>query len=382
MLNPSLFFMKYIHGFLQIPGMSYQILSKIWNGFHDWAYAWGKATKSDFINLQLKTVIVEAIENVRRGFDVEKEAAGLWERDIFLIGRESVEYPEILKTIAEPPFLLYRKGTALNKLPGGIAVVGTRVPSVYGERMSYDVSEKLGSCGFTIVSGLAFGVDAAAHLAALQSDYPTVAVLASGIDKITPTSHTSLARMILEKGGTLLSEYPPNASAMKHHFLWRNRIISGLCKATIVIEAQNRSGALVTAAHALEQKRRVFALVGDIDRAQAQGCLQLLKNSKVEPFYGLSQLDDLVEKKQLSLNDFQSDLDTQILCFVKRKCSVDELCSFLQKKSSDVLSATAMLEIRGALERDTGGYFRLTDIGKKLRDEIIRAGSMDNFGAG
>lgn len=374
--------MKYIHGFLQVPGMSYQILSKIWDGFHDWRYAWEKASKSDFIRLKLKVDIVEAIDTVRRGFDIEKAAAGLWERDIFLIGRESEEYPEILNTIAEPPFLLYRKGMSLSKLPKGVAVVGTRVPSVYGERISYDVSEKLGSCGLTVVSGLAFGVDAAAHLAAAQSGYPTVAVLASGLEKITPTSHTSLARLILEKGGTLLSEYPPNVSALKHHFLWRNRIISGLCKATIVIEAQNRSGALVTAEHALKQKRKVFALVGDIDRTQAQGCLKLLKNRSVEPLYSLSQLDDLTEKKDLSLNDFENMLDTQILCFVKKRTSFDELCSFLQKESSDVLSATAMLEIRGALERDTGGYFCLTDIGKKLRDEIIRAGAEDNFGAG
>lgn len=372
--------MKYIHAFLQIPGMSYQVLSKIWKGFRDWQYAWEKASRSDFIDLKLRIELVEAIENVRRDFDIEKAAAGLWQRDIFLIGRESEEYPEILKTIAEPPFLLYRKGMALNNLPMGVAVVGTRVPSAYGERMSYDVSEKLGSCGFTVVSGLAFGVDAAAHLSAVQSGYPTVAVLASGIEKITPTSHTSLANMILEKGGTILSEYPPGASAMKHHFLWRNRIISGLCKATIVIEAQNRSGALVTAAHALGQKRQVFALVGDIDRAQAQGCLQLLKNVQVDALYSLSQLEDLNEKKQLSLNDFEergNELDIQILCFVKRKCSFDELCSFLQKESSTVLSATAMLEIRGALERDMSGYFRLTDMGKKLRDEIIRAGGFE-----
>lgn len=373
--------MKYIHAFLQVPGMSYQILQKIWQGFGDWRYPWEKASLRDFEVVELKSSIAQRIVEARGRFDVEGAAAGLWGRDIFLVGRESEEYPEILKTIAEPPFLLYRKGMPLHQLPEGVAVVGTRVPSAYGERMSYDISEKLGLCGFTIVSGLAFGVDAAAHLAAVQSGYPTIAVLASGIDKVTPTSHTSLAKMILEKGGTLLSEYPPGLVAMKHHFLWRNRIISGLCKATIVVEAQSKSGALVTAAHALEQKRKVFALVGDIDRAQAKGCLQLLKNSHAEALYDLSQIDAISKKIQPALSGFENDsneLSNKILRFIKRKNSFDELCSSLQEESSAILSATAILEIQGMLERDAYGYFTLTDMGKKHRDDFIRVGAPEN----
>jgi DNA processing protein len=384
--------MKYVHAFLQIPGVGYPILAKIWSCFHDWRYAWINAHREEFLALGIKVPVVDAIEAVRRSFDFEGAAAELWRRDIFLIGRESDEYPVILKTIAEPPFLLYRKGAALNTLPAGIAVVGTRVPSTYGERMSYDVSEKLGLCGFTVVSGLAFGVDAAAHLAAAQSDYPTVAVLASGIDKVTPSSHASLAQMILEKGGAIVSEYPPNFGAMKHHFLWRNRIISGLCKATIVIEAQSRSGALVTAEHALAQQRKVFALVGDIDRAQAQGCLQLLRNGKAEGLYCLSQLESLNTKQQLQMGDFggglndlgnaQNALSHKILCMMKKKILFDELCISFGEESSEILSALAMLEIEGALERDAGGYFRLTDSGKRLREEIIRASGLADIEEG
>lgn len=385
--------MKYVHAFLQIPGVGYQVLEKIWSGFHDWRYAWINGRREEFLALGLKVHMVDTIEAVRRNFDVERAAAELWGRDIFLVGLESEEYPEILKTIAKPPFLLYRKGAALNTLPLGVAVVGTRVPSAYGERMCYDVSEKLGLCGFTVVSGLAFGVDAAAHLAAVQGDYPTVAVLASGIENITPTSHTTLAHLILEKGGALLSEYPPNFGAMKHHFLWRNRIISGLCQATIVIEAQRRSGALVTAEHALDQKRKVFALVGDIDRAQVQGCLQLLQNKTVEALYSLSQLESLNSEKRLqidtlgsrmnsfsnSFNNLKLDFDSigngigrKILGVMKKKISFDELYSCIGKDSSEILPAIALLEIEGALERDMSGNLLLTSKGKRLRDEIIR----------
>jgi len=358
---------------MRVTGMSYQILKKIYDEFGDWGYAWLQASVSEIKSCGIHDEMAEIIVQKRKLIDVNREIDTLWQKDIFLVERENSEYPKLLKKISDAPFLLYRKGARLDSLPSGVAVVGTRTPSAYGERMSYEIGEKLGFLGLTVVSGLAFGADASAHLAAVQNGYPTVAVLASGIEKITPSSHTSLARMILEKGGAIVSEYPPSMQAMKHHFLWRNRIISGLSKATIVVEAQKRSGALSTAEHALKQQRKVFALVGDIDRAQVQGCLQLLLNKKAEPLYDLGQLENWGENSGEKKLHITGVMECEILLSLSRKRTSAEIAERIEKESSMVAVQLSLLEIQGMVERDIIGNYKLTVLGKKLRLEALRA---------
>ena len=159
-----------------------------------------------------------------------------------------------------------------------VSVVGTRNPSTYGKNVAYDLAEAVAAQGVTVVSGLAFGIDAISHFATVSLCKPTVAVLASGIYDITPSTHHRLAEKILEHGGTIVSEYPPAHPALPYRFLERNRIIAGLSEATIVIEAGERSGALSTARRALDYGRDIYALPGDITRPQARGCLTLIRD--------------------------------------------------------------------------------------------------------
>ncbi|HLG25188.1 MAG TPA: DNA-processing protein DprA, partial [Candidatus Gracilibacteria bacterium] len=282
-------FEKYLHAFNLVDGMSYVPLRRIFLRFRDFRAAWTEGRVDQFVESGVSRDLAEKIVAARAVFDADREYARLWDADIRLITRGNVEYPALLSQIHDPPFSLYRKGKTFGSSPH-VAVVGTRMPSFYGQTMAHEISGKIAACGGVIVSGLAFGIDAIAHRAAVKAGVQTVAVLASGIGKITPSSHARLADEILASGGTIISEYANDEVSYKGRFLERNRIISGLCAATIVIEAKEKSGALITARHAFEQDRDVYALVGDITRPQAQGCLNLIRDDAARPVTGIAKL--------------------------------------------------------------------------------------------
>ena len=180
-------------------------------------------------------------------------------------------YPQLLKQIYDPPKQLYILGTLekLEKYP--LAVVGTRKVSSYGRQVTEQFVRTLGRKGLTIISGLALGVDGLAHQAALEVKAKTIAVLGSGFDNMYPTAHQKLAQDIVESGGAVITEYPPETPPSKITFPARNRIISGLSLGVLVIDAPERSGALITARAALEQVRDVFAVAGHIDARNSVG---------------------------------------------------------------------------------------------------------------
>ncbi len=190
------------------------------------------------------------------------------------------EYPELLKQIPSPPPVLFCEGNfqSLQKLEfSGFAMVGTRHPTLYGKRVAHKLASKLSRRGFTIISGLARGIDRVVHEAALSEYRPTIAVLGSGLQHVYPSSHQELAKEIV-KDGLLLSEVLPSSPPHSRLFPRRNRIISGLSVGTLVLEAATRSGALITARHAIEQNREVMAVPGMIDTAVAGGCNKLIKD--------------------------------------------------------------------------------------------------------
>ncbi len=200
-------------------------------------------------------------------------------------------YPTQLKQIDRPPQKLFHKGNVelLNKTC--ISVVGTRKYSGYGEEMTRKIIEDLSCLDICIVSGLALGIDSIAHQAALDYDLPTIAVLGSGIDNIYPPQNTELAEIIIQKG-LIISEYPGLFSAIKTNFPQRNRIVSGLSIATILIEAPEKSGALITAGLALDHGREIFTVPGDIDRENSIGPLRLLQKGAA---YGVSSGKEIIE---------------------------------------------------------------------------------------
>ena len=184
---------------------------------------------------------------------------------------------KIIEAIANSPKRLYFKGKLPERRQPAVAIVGTRRPTNYGKEVTYTIASELAARGIIILSGLALGVDAIAHQAALDVRGITIAVLGNGIDIIYPAANQNLAKSIIEKGGAIISEYEPGIEARDYRFLERNRIISGLSDAIIITEAAIRSGTMSTAARALEQGKEVFVVPGNITSPLSAGCNRLIK---------------------------------------------------------------------------------------------------------
>lgn len=202
--------------------------------------------------------------------DEARLLGGLAKKKMALVLREDAQYPPLLRQIAHPPHLLYIYGETdlTDRFP--VAVVGTRRASAYGLTHTREIAAELAQTGVCVVSGLALGIDAAAHTGALDGGGRTVAVLGSALDKPYPQENEPLMRRILESGGSVVSEYAPGTPPSRYSFLQRNRIIAGICLGTLVTEGPRRSGALNTATRTLENGREVFALPGNVDSPGAQ----------------------------------------------------------------------------------------------------------------
>ena len=214
--------------------------------------------------------IVPAANDTR----IQKACKGLVKMDGWFRTIWDPDYPQVLKDIPDPPVLLYGYGN----LPDGpaLAIVGTRHPSDFGRVFTEQLAEELAAADMVIVSGLARGIDTAAHRGALNAEGRTLAVLGCGIDRVYPPENIKLYHQIIEQG-TLISEYPPGSEPLPGHFPGRNRIISGLSKGTLVIEACRKSGSLITSEFALEQGREVMAVPGGVDRKTSYGPNLLIK---------------------------------------------------------------------------------------------------------
>ena len=187
-------------------------------------------------------------------------------------------YPARLRAIAEPPPVLFVRGAPASlSTTRAVAVVGTRRPTEAGRRIAARIADAVARLGAVVVSGLAIGIDGAAHAAVVSAGLPTVAVLGSGHDRLFPKAHRRLAAAIVDAAGAIVSELPPDAGPTKGTFPRRNRLISGLAEATVVVEAAEGSGALITARWALEQGRGCFVVPGSIDAPKSAGCLAFLR---------------------------------------------------------------------------------------------------------
>lgn len=214
---------------------------------------------------------------------------------VSLVTLADAEYPKALREIHDPPLALYVRGT----LPGHedvvVAMVGSRRPSFDGLQIAERFAAELAGCGVTVVSGLARGIDGAAHRGALKAQGRTLAVLGNGLSRIYPPEHAALAEQIAEQGA-MISEYPMTMAPLAQNFPRRNRLISGLSRGVVIVEAARRSGALITADCALEQGREVFAVPGPVTRMTSQGTHHLLKQGACL----VTSVDDILEELQLS----------------------------------------------------------------------------------
>lgn len=201
------------------------------------------------------------------------------------------KFPRMLNEIHDPPTVLYIQGTTVPQDEMAVAIVGTRRATSYGLRQAARFGQTLARCGLTVVSGLARGIDAAAHRAALEAGGRTIAVLGSGLLEIYPPEHRKLAAEIANQGA-LMSELQPKSRPRSGSFPRRNRLVSGLSLAVLVVEAAGRSGALITARHALEQNREVMAIPGRIDQVASQGCHSLIRDGAKL----VMSIDDVLEE--------------------------------------------------------------------------------------
>lgn len=272
-------------------------------------------------------------------------------------------YPYLLKQIHKPPQKLYYKGNLDLLKKTCIAVVGTRKNSDYGEEMTRKIIDELSDLDICIVSGLAVGIDTVAHQAALEYGLSTIAILGSGIENIYPLENFELAETIAKKG-LIMSEYEGQLAPLKGNFPQRNRIVSGISVATIIIEAPERSGALITAKLALEQNREIFTIPGDIDRQNSIGPLRLLQNSEAYP---ISSGRDIIEILHKQPHLFETALflklspDQQKLFELipeKRGLNIEQLCQKSNLPINELLANLSILEIKNLILTKDGKYCR------------------------
>jgi DNA processing protein len=287
-----------------------------------------------------------------------------------LIRREDEDFPALLGAIADPPDVLYVDGDpAALHLPC-LAIIGSRNPTAGGARNAFEFARYLGQSGFCIVSGLAAGIDAAAHRGALAAGAPTVAFLGHGIDTVYPAQHRELAAAIA-KQGALVSEFPFGTPPMRQLFPQRNRLISGLSLGTVVVEAARQSGSLITARLAGEQGREVFALPGSIHNPMARGCHRLIREgaklvesaedivNELGPLAGhvlqFSQESSQSPSARVTGDDAEYRKLREHLGF--DPVSVDELASRSGLTIEQVSSMLLILELDGKVEKLSGGRY-------------------------
>ena len=287
-------------GFALTPGIGPQRLHRLLATFGDPATAWG-ASASALRAAGLEPRAVEAVIKARSRLDLDAVIDTMARLGISALTWEETSYPRRLKEIGDPPPVLFIRGSLLDQDEWAVAVVGTRRASAYGRQVAEAFAGDLARRGITVVSGLARGIDAIAHRAALSAGGRTLAVEACGLDLVYPPEHRQLALEIIAQGA-LLSEFPPGTKPQAQHFPRRNRLMSGLCLGVLVIEADEQSGALITAHWALEQDREVFAVPGSVFSPLSRGTNSLIQRGEAKL---VLSVDHVLEELNLSLADVQ-----------------------------------------------------------------------------
>lgn len=286
-----------------------------------------------------------------------------------LVSIEQSNYPRLLREIADPPPLLFLRGDAdLVDFPQ-LAIVGSRNPSLTGKEDAAAFASELARAGLTITSGLARGIDAAAHAGCLRADGKTVAVLGAGADQIYPRENARLQEAILAQGGLLLSEFRPGTPPLPANFPRRNRIISGLALGVLVVEAALESGSLITARLAAEQGRLVWALPGSRHHAQAQGCLKLIREgvtavtqsrhilADLPPLLGLYHEELVLTPPPVAVHPPLDKSVKRVLDALGReRRHADWLITATGQSPAMVLQALSLLELAGLIAAVPGGY--------------------------
>jgi DNA processing protein len=345
---------KYWIGFNLVRGIGAVRFQQIQSYFGELSIAWNAPAEA-FNEVGLPNRALKNFLELRNQIDLDQLYESILEKNVTVLTLLDDEYPRLLKEIDQAPPVIYVKGTLTPADEFAVAIVGTRRVSNYGQQITRDASIYLAGHGLTIVSGLARGVDGIAHRYALQAGGRTLAVLGSGVDVIYPPEHRKLAEAISENGA-IISDYPLGTQPEGINFPPRNRIISGLSLATVVVEAGERSGALITADFAVEQGRDVFAVPGNVLSPASRGTNRLIQNgayAMVSPqdvldVLDLSEVESIKTARQVLPADAMETKILKVMDFEPKH--VDEICNALGLPVEKVSAALTMMELKGLVQ--------------------------------
>ncbi len=317
------------------------------------------------------------------GKQIEKDLNWLGDNK-HIVTFNDAQYPRLLKEISDPPLVLFVQGAVALMSQPQLAIVGSRNPTTQGKNNAEEFASALSLSGLIVTSGMALGVDAAAHQGALKSQQPTVAVMGTGLDRVYPAKHRDLARCIAEQGA-LVSEFPIGTGVKPGHFPRRNRIISGLSLGVLVVEAAIKSGSLITAKLAMDQGRDVFAIPGSIHNPLAKGCHHLIRdgaklvetaNDVVEELAAMALFeanDDLLQKIHTKTPSsletgtlLAGNLDNEQQAILEAvdysTTTVDEIVTRCNLSVEVVSGSLLILELEGYVASEQGGYCKVAKI--------------------
>ena len=354
-----------------LPGIGPVSMNRLLDRFSGDPVAVLDAGKRDLLGINgVRSPAVNAILRWRSLFDLEREKEMAIEQGATFVDREDARYPELLKEIHDPPIGLYVLGDYDFRLPS-VAIVGSRRTTLYGQGVAREMARELAQRGICVTSGMARGIDTFAHRGALESERgKTVAVMGCGLDIIYPPENIDLHREI-GKRGAVVSEFPFRRRADKQTFPMRNRLVSGMSQAVVVVESDQSGGSLITAGFAGEQGRLVCAVPGRIDQRTSSGCNQLIRDGALL----LTSVEDLLEElehetampeldipysgdRDTDIEDL-SDGDRQLLKLFAggESLATDQIGHLLDRSSSKISSDLMMLELKGYIAKRLDGCF-------------------------
>ncbi|MFT3677018.1 MAG: DNA-processing protein DprA [Chitinophagaceae bacterium] len=315
-------------------------------------------------------VRAHAIHRFKSWIEAEEELRFIEANRITPLFIRSKDYPQRLLNCTDAPLLLYQKGETSLNTSRVIAVVGTRHQTDYGKQLTEKLIADLASLQVMVISGLAYGIDALAHKAAIQHGLPTVGVLAHGLDALYPPRHRSLAASMLENGGSLLTEFGSGTQPDRHNFPIRNRIVAGLSDAVVVVETGPTGGSLITAELANGYNRDVFAFPGRSTDFRSQGCNELIRNNKAALITQATDLitamnwdhvpsEQVVRQSELFVELTEDEKKLIQLLRDKGQLSLDELNWYSQLSNSQVAAGLLSLELKNQIRALPGSVFRI-----------------------
>ncbi len=322
------------------------------------------SSREELLEIGLPEKKITSFIDFRNSFDLKKYFMRLVSYKIMVTTVFDKDFPKNLIDLDGAPLVLYYKGTLESLKTNSVAIVGTRQMTSYGREVTERFASELGSLGVTIISGLARGVDTTAHRACLNAGGKTVAVLGNGLDTVYPVENTELAGEIIKKGGAIISEYPLGYPALPVNFAIRNRIVSGLSDAVVVVEGAEKSGTLLTAGHAAEQGKTVFAVPGQITSPLSAAPLYLLRNGAKIATSVKDILDELdlqikVDKEKIQKIVPDTKDEEKLLEILRNEAlHLDELVRISGCQTSEISARLTIMEMKGMVKNLGKGMYR------------------------